>query len=290
MLAFLIPVKHPANSRSYSRVTDLLRLTLTSIERQSKRPIGVHVVCNEVPEWAHGFPDVDFIEVDFPPARPPTDSADIYQWIYRDKGCKIAIALDRARRNGATHTMVADADDFVSCRLAEHVAANPGIPGWYFPTGIRYSSLFKIFDIQHEFWTYCGTSHIVRTELLPHTPRFDIRPTQEDIVSCFDPDILNHVLGDHVSWRHHFSTLGHPLEPLPFHGAVWHTDTGDNSSRAWFGQRRFGPVWGKPVGPEQAVEFGLPLEKRPIRASALLYGWRLRSLVRRISNRTMQQQ
>ena len=35
MLAFVIPVKHPARSQSYERVTDLLRNTLASVGAQT---------------------------------------------------------------------------------------------------------------------------------------------------------------------------------------------------------------------------------------------------------------
>ena len=285
MLAFLISVKHPARARSYALVTDLLRSTLASIARQTVRSIGIYVVCNEVPSWANEAREASFIEVDFPPARAPSHKGDVYEWIYRDKGSKIAVALERARRDGATHAMVVDADDFVSRRLAEHVLAHPDIPGWYFPDGILYSRLFKIAAVQPEFWSRCGTSHIVRTDLLPETPYLGDRPKQEEVVACFDPWVLDHVLGDHVEWRRHFAERGHTLQPLPFAGAVWQTDTGDNSSRAWFGQTRFGPVWGKPVAPEQAAEFGIPVERRNVSASVLLHGWRVRSLVGRTLRR-----
>jgi hypothetical protein len=285
MLAFLIPVKHPARARSYALVTELLRSTLTSIAQQTVRPIGIYVVCNQLPSWAGEMKEVIFIDVDFPPARAPTHEGDVYEWIYRDKGSKIAVALERARRDGATHVMVVDADDFVSRRLAEHVSAHPQIPGWYFPDGLFYSRLFKIAEVREEFWSRCGSSHIVRADLLPDTPNWGARPKQEEVVQCFEPWILDHILGDHVQWRRHFAERGHALQPLPFPGAVWQTDTGDNSSRAWFGQTRFGPVWGRPVGSEQAAEFSIPLERRGLGPSVLLHGWRLRSLVGRAVKR-----
>ena len=264
-------------------VTDLLRTTLASILRQSVRPIGVYVVCNEIPSWAAGMREVKFIQVDFPPARAPNSAEDEYEWIYRDKGCKIALALEHARRDGATHVMPVDADDFVSRRLAEHVSTHPDAAGWFFPTGILYSRLFKIAEIQREFWSRCGTSHIVRTELMPSTASFGARPRQEDIVACFDRWILDHVFGDHVQWQRYFAELGHPLQPLPFPGAVWHTDTGENSSRAWWGPTRFGPVWGKTLTPQLAEEFSIPVERRGVGASILLNAWRIRSLAGRMA-------
>ena len=71
MLVFIIAVKHPARSRSYELVTDLLRQTLASVEAQTDKSFATIVVCNKRPSWADAAGNQDsrvFIEVDFPPA------------------------------------------------------------------------------------------------------------------------------------------------------------------------------------------------------------------------------
>jgi hypothetical protein len=285
MLAFLIPVKHPARASSYTLVTDLLRLTLASLARQTLPAFSTYVVCNEVPSWAGSLQRAQFIKVDFPPARPPDQADEQHSWVFRDKGSKTAVALDRAQRDGATHVMTVDADDFVSRRLAEHVTAEPTVPGWFFPTGLIYSRLFRIAEMQSQFWSHCGTSHIVRTEFMPAPPSFGAAPALGEVSEAYDPWFLDNVLGNHGDWQRHFTALGHPLRPLPFPGAVWQVDTGENSCRAWWHQRRFGPLWGKPLTPDQADEFGIPIDRRSAGTSALLQAWRLVSLARKVSGR-----
>jgi hypothetical protein len=42
-----------------------------------------------------------------------------------------------------------------------------GAPGWYFESGLVYSGQFKIAEVRDKFWSCCGTSHILRYDLLP---------------------------------------------------------------------------------------------------------------------------
>lgn len=276
MLAFLIPVKHPARARSYELVMGLLRQTLASINNQSAPSYHAYVVCNQAPAWARQVPNSTFCKVSFPPPAAPHSESEQYSWVYRDKGCRVAVALDAAQRDGASHVMVVDADDFVSSRLAAYVAREPAAVGWYMQEGLIYSRLFKIAAVRSDFWWYCGTSQIVRSDLLPGRRDFGADPSLDTVVNSFDPWLLEHVLGDHAQWRKYFASRGHALEALPFIGAVWQADTGENSSRAWWSGRRFGPVWGTPLTSSQSEEFRIPLEGRGVGASLLLQFWRLR--------------
>jgi len=175
--------------------------------------------------------------------------------------------------------MVVDADDFVSSRLAAHVADNPTAAGWYMQEGLIYSRLFKIATVHSDFWRYCGTSHIVRANLLPARRDFGANPSLDTVANSFDPWVLEQVLGDHVQWREYFASNGHTLEALPFIGAVWYADTGENSSRAFWRGRRFGPLWGASLTRSQSEEFRIPVEGRGIGASLVLRYLRLRELL-----------
>ena len=142
-----------------------------------------------------------------------------------------------------------------------------------------YSGHFKIAEVRDRFWSYCGTSHILRYDLLP----VDVEPyadiSFESIVNSLDRFYVQHILGCHLDYSSYVAKRGPELEPLPFHGAVWHTDTGENASRLWWGYRRFGTIWGKHLTSEQRHEFGIPAMPRRIQDTALLYVWRARSVL-----------
>ena len=281
MLTFIIPVKHPARSRSYRVVTDLLRRTLQSVGAQIDRNFAVIVVSNQTPDWAGEMDGVQFVEVDFPPAEPPARREDWVDWLYEDRGAKIAVGLRHARRLNPTHVMFVDADDFVSRRLAGFVRDHPTAPGWYMPDGMTYSGLFKIAAPRDRFWSYCGTSHILRYDLVPVPETMELFPSKEAVLGMLDPFYLKRILGCHVDFIKYFNERGTPIQPLPFVGGIWHADTGENSSRAWWSGSRFGPIWGVPLTPEQSEEFGIPPAERSLSESLLLYGWRARSVTAR---------
>jgi hypothetical protein len=203
----------------------------------------------------------------------------MHSWGFLDKGAKLAVGLVHAKRFHPTHVMFVDADDFVSRRLAAHVAANPAAPGWYVDEGLFYSKQFKIAEPLEKFWSLCGTSHILRADLLP---------VDLDVVAAVSPPAVANVLGQfyvervlgcHLDFQPHVAKMGLELSPLPFNGAVWQADTGENSSRTWWKYTRFGPVWGKALSPEESLDFTIPIEQRKALDTALLLGWRTRSLL-----------
>lgn len=285
MLAFILPVKHPARSRSYEKVTDLLRDTVRSVEAQTDPRFCTIVVGNQRPAWWEDTPTRRFVEVDFPPAEPPKSRADWVNWLYLDRGAKLAVAMLHARDLGATHVMPVDADDFVSNRLAGFVAEHPDTAGWYMETGLIWSGLFRIGEERHKFWSYCGTSHLFRQELFDVPASLGLRPTRDAVVEAMGHEYVEKILGNHIHYLRHFAERGVSLQRLPFIGGVWHADTGENSSRAWWQGTRFGPIWGRPLSAEQVREFGIPAGARSLPETLLLHGWRTRSRVARLVKR-----
>jgi hypothetical protein len=281
MLTFVIPVKHPARSQSYERVCDLLRNTLRSVEAQADPHFATVIVLNQKPSWAVDSPNRKFVEVDFPPAEAPRSKSDWVNWLYMDRGAKIAVGLLHAKQFSPTHVMPVDADDFVSNRLAGWVQAHREAAGWFMPTGLIWSGLFRIGQTRDKFWSYCGTSHIFRQDLLPVDEALGLRPTRDAVVDKLGAEYTEKILGNHVHYQRYLGERGIALEPLPFIGGIWHADTGENSSRAWWRQTRFGPIWGSPLSAEQTSEFSVPPGKRTKAQTALLSGWRARSVVAR---------
>lgn len=282
MLVVIIPVKHPARCHSYKRITLLLEDTLRSVCRQTAPDFRVIVVSNSTPRYRRHFRNTFFVEVEFPSPPIPNSIEEEHSHVYLDKGCKHAIGLIEARRFNPTHIMFADADDFVSCRLAEFVAARPSQPGWFMEKGYIYSNLTKLIEERHGFWSYCGTSHILPSNLFRVPDTLSSDSTQKELIGSIEFNYLTRILGDHNKLREFCSSEGTPLEPLPFIGAIWRADTGENSSRVVWKQQRFGPIWGQYVSPEITEEFGLFCEKRSHRDLLVTNLWRARNLASRM--------
>jgi hypothetical protein len=278
LLGFLVPLKHPKSSYDYDRVLKLLKQTLRSIEAQLDPRFFVVVVCNQKPSWAADSDHARFVETDLPPPPRPTSRREEHTWVYRDKGVKTAIALRHAQDFSPTHVMPVDADDFVSNRLAGFVATLPRHAGWFMKTGLVWSGAYRIAEEREEFWSYCGTSHILRTDLLTVPRTLSLYPTREEVIdACGGPERTERIFGDHNLWRTRAQELGHELTPLPFVGSIYHTETGENSSRVWWRQSRFGPIWGHALPPQVAEEFGLPAGNPRFQDRLWLMVWRARS-------------
>lgn len=227
MLAFITTLRHPQNSADYGRVESLLQDTLASLTRQSCDDYVVIIVGNRQPAFA--LPKrVVFVEVDFPPPsghRGPRTGPGAVIW---DKGTKIAIGLIAARDFEPEFVMAVDADDFVHRELAAFVRARPGHPGWVVKRGLMYSCNRNAYRVHRKFYRVCGTSFIIPFEAYDVSPDLTASATQQEIAEAFG-ERLEHVLEHGWAfdwWRKH----GRILEPLPFPGAVYRVENGENHS------------------------------------------------------------
>jgi hypothetical protein len=217
MLVFIIPLKSAQISRSWTLSNRLFERCLRSICRQTSPNFRVVVVCNEKPQIDFTHPNVHYIEVDFPPPMPDPEEERTggYEYGYSqdiarknaDKARRIRSALDYATRYEPTHFMVVDADDCVSSRLAELVSRHPKSDGWFFRKGYMYpeGGRFLLCNVRN-FHHICGTSVIIASRLI-HT-------------LFSDPDFYAHTFDE--------SPPGTALSPLPFAGAVYSMENGDN--------------------------------------------------------------
>lgn len=219
MLVFIIPLKSAKISRSWSLASRLFERCLRSICQQTSPEFRVVVVCNERPETTFIHPHVHYLEVDYPPpgSEPDGQTTTGYEFgssqdIARknaDKARRILAGLDFAQQYHPTHTMVVDADDCVSARLAAYAANNSGSDGWYFKKGYMYpeGGRFLYCNVKN-FNQICGSSVILA-------------------------DRLRHVLFSRPErdyYGHAFTRPpgGTALTPLPFVGALYSMANGDN--------------------------------------------------------------
>ncbi|MCV7100447.1 glycosyltransferase family A protein [Mycobacterium palustre] len=225
MIAFITTLRHPHNSADYGRVESLLQDTLTSLTRQTCDDYIVIIVGNRRP--AFPLPKrTKFVEVNFPPPSihkgPRTGPAAVI-W---DKGTKNAIGLMTARDFAPEYVMAVDADDFVHRELAAFVHARPGHAGWAVDQGWMYSRARNAYRPLKKFYNICGTSFIIPFEAYDVPRDLTVNATQKEIAEAFG-ERLEHVLEHGWAydwWKNH----GRILEPLPFPGAVYHVDHGEN--------------------------------------------------------------
>lgn len=229
-LTFVVPVRHPDSVEDWTAVKRRLSQTLQSVAGQESGRWRCVVVANEGADLPGLPPNVSVVRVGLPfmplpSAREGQEGRN--EAVRADKGRRVLHGLMAARPTG--HVMVVDDDDFVSRRLAAHVASEPHAPGWFIDSGFVFGGSGWMYAFPRGFNGLCGTSLIVRADLLR------LPATLEDAEETW----TRRWLGSHVHLRRDLELSGTPLSPLPFPGAVYRVGHHDNTSgsptiRAWF--------------------------------------------------------
>lgn len=219
MIAFVVPLKSKKIARSWQRTSQLFERCLRSICRQTNSNFTVIVVCHEKPEIEFTHPNVHYIEVDF-----KIPDKDNFIEKEKDKGKKIITGLRYARQFSVNHAMVVDADDCLSCHLAEFTARFPDAEGWFLHRGYVYQESSPwIYYRKSHFYSWCGTCNIVRLDL------FDL-PEIERIHEYPDERIIYH----HRTIKDLLADRGVILQELPFAGATYIIGHGENFYQSGF--------------------------------------------------------
>lgn len=251
MLVFVVPLQSQATARSWGRVSQLFERCMQSVCRQTSSQFHVIVVCHDRPDTTFQHPNLSYVEVDF--SRPDITSGSAKEILNRkrtDKGRKQMRGLVEAAAFSPTHTMLLDADDLVSKRLAAFVTQSPQANGWYFKQGYRYNGKGNFFyKKSNGFYTMCGSCNIIRYDLnrIPDSPEYNRGYGYYKFYI------------DHAKAVEELRQEGTPLAALPFLGAVYITQTGENiffnSSRLYKGIGRY--INYRPITPSLRQEFSL---------------------------------
>ena len=214
-LTFIIPVRHPANSRDWTQQVCTLLETVASISNQTHSGWRAIVVANTVAELPELPSQFDVERVEFPP-NPHHEKASVeieqfYDAFRLDKGRRVLAALLKARES--RFIMIVDDDDFVSCKLTEFVAGHSFSNGWTIQDGLVWGDGGSILYRHCNFSSFCGTSHIVRTDLYEIPEKFGTASNS----------YIKTMLGSHRFIGPYLASKGTPLETLPFLGAVYRT-------------------------------------------------------------------
>jgi len=191
----------------------MLAQTAAAIARQDHAGWRAVIVANieaDLPQLPAGFA---VKRVDFPPNLFPeqagNDKEARYDAIRFDKGRRILAGM--LHDPVTDYFMVVDDDDFVSSKLAGFVSVHGGAPGWRFNTGYVWADGGTLLYRHPAFHKFCGTSHIVRADLMELPARF------EDASDAY----IKRRLGSHIFIDDDLREKGTPLVPLPFCGAIY---------------------------------------------------------------------
>ncbi len=211
MLTFVIPVRHQDTVEDWASVKQRLTVTLRSIAAQTDPNWNVIIAANEGADLPDCPPKVAVVRVNFPSVLLAEDGTPMHRSksVQLDKGRRILSGLLAARPTG--HVMVVDYDDMISRNLAAFVGENRDENGWFFDDGYLYSGGDQLFRYETEFHLYCGTSHIIRADLLEIPARF------EDA----KPNYVAHWLGAHIFIKAELDRKKALLARLPFPGAIY---------------------------------------------------------------------
>lgn len=238
-ITFIIPVRDHRGLRGWDATCDRLKTTVASCMQQTESSCNVVVSAHPstpLPDLPSAVQRVDYNHDPVP--LPATNGADRYRAVRLDKGMRAMTGLIDAHDRG-DYIMLVDYDDLVSRRIAgfladEHGLTNDDTPsGYYVDAGYLFDDGPLALRLDHGFNDTCGTSLIVRRDLLRIPERV------EDI----DPEWSALCLGSHVLLRKELERLGTPLSPLPFAGAAYRIGYRGNTSRTPSVLRRSFTLW-----------------------------------------------
>lgn len=213
MIVFIVPLKSKQVSKDWIRVSKLLERCVRSIVNQTSENFKLVIVCHERPDIQVEHSSINYVHADFSP--PKLGQPNLVNLMDKDKNNKMLLGLEYAQQMNPSHVMFVDADDCISCRIADFVSCNSCVDGWFLNSGYIYQDgSNRIFYKKKNFYWLSGTSHIIKYSLL----------CNESINS-----IYNH--SDYALHQHIVKIMeesSNPLIPLPFPGAAYITENGEN--------------------------------------------------------------
>ena len=214
MIVFIIPLKSRQVSRDWVKVCWLLERTVRSIVNQTSENFRLIIVCHERPEISIEHPAINYVEVDFSP--PKLRQVNVISEMDRDKNKKMWLGLEHADQFSPSHVMFVDADDCISCRIVDFVSQYPHSNGWFLDSGYVYEdSSDRIYRKDKNFYLMSGTSHIIAYSLIS-------RDSNMRSIYMDSGEPLHQLVVDMLA------SSKKPLKNLPFPGAVYIIENGEN--------------------------------------------------------------
>lgn len=234
MIIFAIPLRARETANDWNGVLCRFQRTIKSIFNQTNPEFRCIVACNQVPKMDAEYDErLEFI------ALPDMPIPQTWLEMARDKFWKLTMIAIRIHEileeqespESGIYVMPVDADDLLSCRIAQHCVAFPNEHGFVSRDGYVWNCGKPFFRIHKEMYTYCGSCNIIKMYLddLPETC-----PALPEL--CHDQEtaaVLNArypIRFDHNVVVERYKKEGRPFSFLPFRSTVYIRDTGDNIS------------------------------------------------------------
>lgn len=220
MMYFAIPLRSKHSSKNWKRVERLFNETIESIYNQTNPNFKIVVACHDTPRLTYKADErLEIINVSF-----PTPNTSIEQ--IRDKFYKKYHIMTRIKELGGGFVMFVDADDLISNKIAEFVESDSGDSlGWYLDNGYVYDKSLNKIKTVSEFHKLCGTSAILK---------YKSSDLPDNVVFLG----LDKTTARDYSFQYPHGELIDAYErekkckitPLPFEGAIYVTNNGENHS------------------------------------------------------------
>lgn len=209
---FGVPLRARATARNWERVVALFQMCLRSVLNQQDGDFTVLVACHDTPD----IPEIADPRVRILTCEAPVPTDFNQQMV--DKGRKNRMIRAAMRETGGGYLMMLDADDFVSNKLVGFVHTDRNPNGYLIDNGYEYDFSTKRVRMAPRFNRVCGSSGIF------HFAAEDLPANAEDASSLSDK------FKNHTHWAEVSASLGRPLRMLPFRGAMYTTNNGENHS------------------------------------------------------------
>jgi len=228
-------IRHPNNASDYSKVGELLNITLNTLLGQSDQNFKVVIVCNKIPPGAIKHDKVHYHVVSFPPLSEQVPNALGVVDKFQDKGTKYLTGLLFAKQFNPKQVFIVDADDWIhkdTVAMARQKAASPVlyVNDGYF---VNYDS--KEYKRKSGMNRYCGTTFVYDFDFLFNlTSCTDSASAQDDqnlLLSRCDQEFVLRVLSNHKINYRYFRLKGYPPKDLNLRAICWVQGTGENVSR-----------------------------------------------------------
>ena len=235
-LTFIIPVISEESTDCWDLIHANLMKTLASVKNQTNPNWRVLIVSQSKPDVEYIEDKIIYVPAGFKSPRKCTTNIKLSARetsLYRrindlDRMRKIRVAAATLHKHRTDFVMILEADDFVSNRICEFVAANNDSNGWCIEQGYIWNGTSNYMHRTNHLTAMCGSSSIVKVfyDLLPKEMPIDVDPTTLNLFSSGCP-FLDHV---HSEIRESMAQADHPIQTLPFVGAIYHKEHGLNIS------------------------------------------------------------
>jgi len=206
-------------ANDWDMVSTLFNRTLWSCYNQTDPNFKIFVACHEIPELTKKYDNrVEFIQVTEEEAPIPKTQDEKMV----DKGYKTHTLAMRLRELGGGYAMMVDADDLISCHMAEFINQHPNENGFYVKTGYIYFVGDNYMKILPKFSS--GSAFIVNYSIN------DLPDSYPEVMTanCDSNEWI--IRKRHGGVAPACEVDGRPLKPLPFKGAVYVLGSGENHS------------------------------------------------------------